>query len=183
MSRSIEIGCEPTELNSDGSVTLEPPCTVVMRIVDSVAALEAGDLCNSGEIEVMEGGGILCLVGSEGSEVIVAVPGEGRVAVVGTLDRLDMSDSYDPGGLHRVEMHELPGSADVLIEYEFGIARLDASERKLAWQKVHGDLTNRVTGLSDDCVWLVGENVRFGHRLSDGMFVLGPDARSGQGDC
>lgn len=181
MNRRIELGRAPTDLSSDGSVRLEPPCTVVVRAGDSsVALLEAGDLCDSGEIEVLEGDGIICLVGSEGSGVVVAEPDRGRVAVVGTLDRLDLSDGYDPGGLHRVVIHELPGSADVLIEYELGIARVDVAGRKLAWQQVHGDLTKRVTRLSTDHVWLEGENTRFGHRLSDGVFVLPPDHRTGQ---
>lgn len=61
----------------------------------SVALLEVGDLCDGGEIEVLEGDGIICLVGSEGSAVVLAEPGKGRAAVVGTLDRLDMSDGYD----------------------------------------------------------------------------------------
>lgn len=181
MNRRIELGCAATDLSSNGSVKLKPPCTVVVQAGDSsVALLEAGDLCASGEIAVLEGGGIVCLVGSEGSEVVVAEPGSDRVSVVGILDRLDMSDGYDPGGLHRVEMYELPGSADVLIEYEFGIARVDVAERELAWQQVHGDLTNRVTRLSADHVWMAGENTQFGHRLFDGAFVLQPGERAGQ---
>jgi hypothetical protein len=181
MNRRIELGRAPTDLSSDGSVRLEPPCTVVVQAGDSsVALLEAGDLCNGGDIEVLEGDRIICLVGSEGSGVVVAEPDRGRVAVVGILDRLDMSDGYDPGGLHRVVIHELPGSADVLIEYEFGIARVDVAERELAWQQVHGDLTNRVTRLSADHVRLEGENTQFGHRLSDGAFVLQPGERAGQ---
>jgi len=181
--RRIELGSVPKDLSSDGLAKLEPPCTIVVVSGDGVARLEACDLCGSGEIVVMESDGMICLIGSEGGDVVVAEPGEVRVGVVGTLDRLDMSDSYDPGGLHRVEFHQLANSADLLIEYEFGIARLDVVERKLAWQQVHGDITSRVIRQSDDHVWLVGENTRFGYRLSDGMFLLQPDPRNRKGEC
>jgi hypothetical protein len=79
------------------------------------------DLALSNLVELWCGDGRAYLVGLKGRAVWYAVPSEGRLGEVLELDRLDLWGGYDPGGLHRVEFHELP-DGDLLIVHEFGLS-------------------------------------------------------------
>jgi hypothetical protein len=128
--------------------------------------LEVQGLARSDRVAVYAVEDWVCVVGLEGPEVVVAVPSERQIAVVGVLDRLDFGSGYEPGGLHRVEFHELK-DVGVFIEYEFGVARLDAVGRWM-WHCVHGDLTYRVRSLTGECLTLEDGYDAIRYRTSDG---------------
>lgn len=111
----------------------------------------------------------LVLVGLRGRDVILADPRAGLLAVVGQLDRLDLSDTYDPGGLERIRLVGLARKR-VAILYEVGVAVLDLDSRSLLWQRTHGDIQATFQGVDEDVLWFEAENGRFGLRLQHGTF-------------
>lgn len=171
MKRSLDTRDGLLGVGLDGAVRLRPPCTVEVGHGDSRVQCEFPGLGRSNWVEAWVGKDWLCLVGLEGPEVVVVRSSPApTVAVAGELDRLDLSESYDPGGLHRVSFYPLQDPDSLLIEYEFGVARLDASACRLVWHRVHGDLTCRIERVDQEFAWLAGEYDRFGYRLSDGLF-------------
>lgn len=121
-------------------------------------------------IELWCGPGWACFVGSKSRSLWCVWPASGTLACVGELERLDLRGRYDPGGLHRVEFHELPGG-DLLVVYEFGLARLTAAGR-LCWQQVHEQLTAHLDGVEAGVAWFQGEDERFGFRVDNGHRVV-----------
>ncbi len=111
-----------------------------------------------------------CFLGLKSGALWCAWPLTGKLAQVSRLDRLDLQDQYDPGGLHRVAFQELPGG-DLLIIHEVGLARV-SSNGNLCWQQVHDQLAAHFDKLGDDAVWFRGEYERFGFRLVDGRPVV-----------
>ncbi len=93
-------------------------------------------------------------------------PAIGKLSQVAQLDRLDLQEHYDPGGLHRVEFHELPGG-DLLVVHEVGLARINPSGI-LCWQQVHDQLAAQFDRCDGDVVWFHGEYERFGFSLVNG---------------
>jgi hypothetical protein len=124
------------------------------------------DLALSNLVELWCGDGRAYLIGLKGRAVWYAVPSEGRLTKILELDRLDLQGSYDPGGLHRVEFHELP-DGDLLIVYEFGLARL-GRDGSVGWQAAHHDITARLDRIADGIAWLLSESGPLGFRLTDG---------------
>jgi hypothetical protein len=105
------------------------------------------------------------VVGSAAPDLVIGVPEEHRMQIVGQLDRLDFEGGYDPGGLYRVTFVEVEEN-DVLVLHEFGAARL-SRDRGLIWQRTHRDVMAR--GLVEgDRVAFQSEWGSFAYRLSDG---------------
>lgn len=163
---------QPTSLaTASGRVEVSPPETVSVVNDNGVgSSIAAPGLRGSGWLEVWCDAGWCCLVGLKDTRVIVAAPGEGRIEIMGELDRLDVGDRYDPGGLEFVEFSALAGG-DVLVVYEQGVARV--SPAGMVWQRAHYDLSARVFELTPDVVWFRAEaDDRFGFRLDDGTDVF-----------
>jgi hypothetical protein len=91
------------------------------------------------------------------------------------LDRLDLRDHYDPGGLRYVSFHELPGG-DVVIVYELGLARLDANGR-VCWHRVHDQLTLQLARITASVAWFRDEDGDIAFGLDDGR----EDRKAGHG--
>jgi hypothetical protein len=127
------------------------------------------DLGLSNLVEVYCGDGYAYLAGLKGRTVWFARPADRQLAEVLKLDRLDLQGGYDPGGLHYIEYRELP-SGDLLLSYEFGLARL-TPDGTVRWHKVHDQLPARFEYIADGVVWLSGEYGRLGFRLDDGRSV------------
>lgn len=121
-------------------------------------------------VEIWCGDDWACFLGLKGKTVWCAWPETGKLAQVSRLNRLDLQNYYDPGGLHRVEFHELT-SGDLLIVYELGLARV-RPDGTLCWQQVHDQLTAHLEGFDDDFVRFRGEYERFCFNLVDGRPVI-----------
>jgi hypothetical protein len=107
-----------------------------------------------------------CLVGSRAPEIVVGVPSQGQIDTIAEVERLDLGDAYDPGGLHRVQFEPLEGG-DLLVVHEFGAARVSPNQR-LVWQRAHRDLTAHVTRIHRDRVEFTAEAGSFAYHLADG---------------
>ncbi len=162
---------EPVSVRcGDGVLAFEPGGRV--KVSGPQGAEQSGsapDLALSNFVEVWCDGGHAYFAGLEGTTVWFARPSEGQLTPVLKLDRLDLRDGYDPGGLHRVEFHEL-ADGDLLIVYELGLARL-GSDGKARWQGVHDQLSAHFVRIADGVAWLCGEFGTFGFRLIDGRPV------------
>jgi hypothetical protein len=113
----------------------------------------------------------LVIVGLLARDIVLAHPGARVLAVIGQLDRLDLSDTYDPGGLRHVRFVNVsPGR--VAIVYEVGIAVADIDARLVVWQRSHDDVQALFAGISDAVAWFETEHGRFGFRIDDGAFQL-----------
>lgn len=147
----------------DGVVTLidaeGSECSVV------VTGLELSNF-----VEFWCGESWMCFLGMKSGALWCAWPLSGKIAQISRLDRLDLQDQYDPGGLHRVAFQELPGG-DLLIVHEIGLARI-SPDGTLCWQQVHDQLAAHFERLGDDVVWFQGEYGRFGFRLVDGRPIV-----------
>lgn len=150
-----------------GVLEFSPPETVTITSSDGArSSVVVPGLQEGGWLEVWCGEDWCCFVGLQSSSLLVAQPGGGRVVVAVELDRLEMGDHYDPGGLGFVEFHPIFG-ADVLVVYEHGVARIGRDG--LVWHRVHFDLSARVVEVTAEVVWFCAEaDDRFGFRLSDG---------------
>jgi hypothetical protein len=133
------------------------------------ASVEAPLLLADGIVEAWADDDWCCLIGLRAQEIIVAVPGDGRIERVGQLERLDLGDAYDPGGLHRVDFNRLEGG-DLLIVHEFGAARISPTDG-LVWQRAHRDLTAHLEGVHSDRAQFVAERGSFAYDLRDGRDV------------
>ena len=164
---------EPVSVQcGDGVLTFEPDGRVKVSGPRGVEqSVSAPDLALSNFVEFWCGGGHAYFAGLEGRTVWFARPSEGQLTQVLKPDRLDLRDSYDPGGLHRIEFHELP-DGDLLIVYELGLARL-GPDGKARWQGVHDQLSAHFDRIADGVAWLRGEFGTFGFRLADGRPVEG----------
>jgi hypothetical protein len=158
---------EPVSVRcGDGVLAFEPDGRVKVSGPQGAEQSEsAPDLALSNFVEVWCDGGHAYFVGLEGRTVWFARPSEGQLTQVLKLDRLDLRDSYDPGGLHRVEFHEL-ADGDLLIVYELGLARL-GPDGKARWQGAHDQLSAHFVRIADGIAWLRGESGTFGFRLAD----------------
>lgn len=154
----------------DGVLVLEPDGRLTAAGSGTEQTVVVPDLALSNLVEVWCGDGHAYLVGLKGRAVWFAVPSEGRLAEVLELDRLDLRGGYDPGGLHRVEFHELP-DGDLLIVHELGLARLGRDGRA-PWQAAHDDITARLDRVTDGVAWLLSESGPLGFRLADGRAVV-----------
>lgn len=105
-------------------------------------------------------------VGMKGTSLWYVKPSRGRVVKAGELDRLDLQDAYDPGGLHRVTFLELE-TGDLLLVHELGLARL-APSGEVAWQRTHDRLTAHLEQVDTAAVWFQDEDGRFGFDLAAG---------------
>lgn len=66
------------------------------------------DLAGSSHLAYWSGQDWCCAIGLQGRDVLIIRLAEQCAVVGGQLDRLDFHDGYDPGGLHRIEIHDLP---------------------------------------------------------------------------
>ncbi len=169
MKHSIELSSRLGCVEVARALRLCPPCTVQVGAPDSAISLDVAGLARSNWIEAWLADRWALLVGLESPEVVVVQPSKRSISVVGHLDRLDLDVGYDPGGLHRVEFHELAPDA-VLVEYEFGVARVDIGAG-IVWHVIHGDITTRVVERDADRVWLEGEYNRSAYWLVDGTLA------------
>lgn len=160
---SVECGSGALTLEPDGRVTVSSPGGAERTAL-------VPDLALSNWVDLWCGEDHAYFIGLEGREVWFAMPSAGLLAKVMELERLDLRGSYDPGGLHRIEFHELAGG-DLLIVHEFGLARVgpDGSAR---WQAVHDDLTARLDRIADGVAWLLSESGPLGFNLADGRAVV-----------
>ena len=153
-----------------GHIILRPPATIEVVGLAGQTSMTVPCLEASNFVEMWCGDAWCAVIGLKGKSLLIARPALGTLTVVGELNRLDLEGGYDPGGLERIEFHELP-DGDLLLIHEFGAARVSPSDG-LKWQRAHDDLTARVSEVGDHIVWLQGERDRFGYRLSDGQSVL-----------
>lgn len=113
----------------------------------------------------------LVLVGLRARDVVLADPRADVLAVVGELERLDLSDTYDPGGLESVRIVDITPTRLAVI-YEVGLALLDLDSRSLVWQRTHDDVQARFQGIRGDVLWFEAEHGTFGFRVEDGLFQV-----------
>lgn len=139
---------------------------IVLTYRGTQMTVEAPRLLEDRIVEAWTNDEWFCLVGSRAPEIVVGVPSQGHIDVVGELERLDLGDAYDPGGLHRVQFEPLEGG-DLLVVHEFGAARVSPT-RRLVWQQAHRDLTAQVERVRRDRVELTAEGGSFAYHLADG---------------
>lgn len=113
----------------------------------------------------------LVLVGLRATEVVLADPRAELLAVVGELERLDLSDTYDPGGLESVRIVDVTPTRLAVI-YEVGLALLDLDCRSLLWQRTHDDVQASFQGIRGGVLWFKAEHGTFGFRVEDGVFQV-----------
>lgn len=131
---------------------------------------KAPDLLLSNFVELWCSDDWACFVGERGKTVWFARPSMGVLTKATELDRLDLEDGYDPGGLHNIEFLQLPGG-DLLIVYELGLVRI-GSDGICRWQQVHDQLSAHINRVVDGIAWFQGEYEDFGFDLGDGHPVL-----------
>ncbi|MFI6680473.1 hypothetical protein [Kribbella sp. NPDC050470] len=107
-------------------------------------------------------------LGEESRALLTWDVAEPSLRVVAEVARLELS-GYDPGGLRR--MIEV-GHDSVLVETEVGMALVCFGGR-IAWQRVHGDLTARVTGVDDGVVEVRSESGVSRYAISDVRYLGG----------
>lgn len=107
-----------------------------------------------------------CIVGEGSREVVVADARHNTLEIVGELERLDLRDTYNPGGLERVDFVEVDADR-TLIDFEVGIAMLSRVP-EILWQKVHEDLSCRISEITSSVVRVQCADQGFELRLSDG---------------
>lgn len=167
---TVEIRAPGSVPCGKGVLTLEPDGRLTAAGPGAKRTVTVPDFALSDPVEMWCMDSSAYLVGLKGRAVWFAVPSEGVLAEVLELDRLDLRGGYDPGGLHRIEFHEL-AEGDVLIIYEFGLARLgpDGSAR---WQAAHDDITARLDHITAGIAWLHSESGPLRVRLADGRSVV-----------
>lgn len=153
----------------DRAVTVTAPDVVTVVGGGPARSVRIPGLDASDVAFVACGAGDVFVVGETTPELWVVRLDDLAVRRVAVLDRLDFAGGYDPGGLHRVVFHALPGD-NVLVEYEVGLALLGEGRTK-RWELVHDDLTARVVVAGDDTVTVDSENGRYAVRLADGERV------------
>lgn len=157
----ISVPCE------GGVLTFEPDGRLTAAGSSGVEhTVVAPDLALSDQVEVWCGGGRAYVVGLAGKAVWFAIPSKAVLTEVLELDRLDLRRSYDPGGLHHVDFHEL-ADGDLLIIHELGLARL-GRDGSVRWHRGHNDLTAQFDRIADSTAWFQSESGHFGFMLSDG---------------
>lgn len=113
----------------------------------------------------------LVLVGLRARDVLLADPRAQCLEVVGQLERLDLSDTYDPGGLESIRLVDMAPNL-LAIVYEVGLAVLDLESRSLFWQPTHDDVQAHLQEINDGVLWFEAKNGRFGFHVEDGAFQV-----------
>jgi hypothetical protein len=162
---SVSVDCAggTVQFAPDGRVRLSSPGGLQ-------AAVTVGDLAASNFVELWCGDGWGCFVGQKGKSVWYANPSAGELRRVLELARLDLSEGYDPGGLHRVEFVEL-ATGSILIVHELGLALL-GSDGHARWQQMHDQISAHFDRIDSAAVWFRGEHEPFGFDLADGRPVI-----------
>lgn len=165
VDRQALLRCGSTE------ITFDPPGRVSLRAGTSepLASQEMPELADNSFVEAWCEQGRILFIGLEAKPLWIARPDGAELRVVANLDRLDLSDGYDPGGMHRVAFQPLP-DGDTLVIWEPGLARI-TREDGLAWQRPFDEISARLHHLTSKDIWLVGEYQPFGFRLSDGTAI------------
>lgn len=165
VDRPASIQCGTTQITFDptGRVTLstdasDPVSQEMRELVDNLYVIA---WCDRDRV---------LFIGLEAKPLWIATPSTGELHVIANLDRLDLTDGYDPGGMHKITFQPLT-DGDTLIIWEIGLARI-TGKGVLAWQKPFDETFAQLHRLSENDVWLVGENQPFGYRLSDGAAIL-----------
>jgi hypothetical protein len=153
-----------------GEIVLSAPDTITVSGPEGSGSLTLPGLAQSDSLEVWCGEGWCLLVGLQHPTVVAARPTDGEITVLGDVERLDLDGGYDPGGLERVEFHELPGG-DLLVVTELSVARVSPAPA-IVWQRTHDDLTARVERIDQASVWFDADGDRFGFDLDDGTDIL-----------
>lgn len=148
----------------DSEVALATPSGVSIR--ERLPGLERSDYA-----VYWTDGQRLVLVGLRAQDVVLADPKAELLAVVGQLDRLDLSDIYDPGGFESVRIVDVT-STRLAIIYEVGLAVLDIDSRSLVWQRTHDDVQANFQDIRDGILWFEAEHGEFGFRVEDGVFQV-----------
>lgn len=170
MRLSIDLN-EPTAVEAAGGVLrFEPPDRLVVIGVTRSSSLRVPGLCLSDWMEGWCGRDWCCLIGWQDRTVVVALPAMGEVEAIGDLDRLDLSGSYDPGGLYYVEFIELP-CGDQLLVHELGLARI-SPRNGIRWQASHDCLGVRFESVEGGVVRLSCDDGRYAYRLEDGRATV-----------
>lgn len=107
-------------------------------------------------------------IGEHGHIVWSWAHGADRIRRLGPITRLDL-DGYDPGGLYRVTYFPVDDSS-CIIETEVGFCLLHR-ERGLRWEKVHDDLTCRITHVSDSLIRTQSQNGSDSYSTADGSYI------------
>lgn len=155
----------------EGRLAFEPDGRLIA--VDPSGAeytVSVPDLAFSNLVEVWCRNGHAYVIGLASKAVWFAIPAKGQLTEVLELGRLDLRGRYDPGGLHRIEFHDLT-DGDLLIIHELGLARL-GPDGNARWQRAHDDMTAHLDDLTESTVWFRGESGLFGFALADGRTVV-----------
>jgi len=142
---------------------------VVVSFDDRQERLVVPGLARSNFVEVWANERWACLIGLRAREIVVCSE-SGSVEIAGELARLDLGAGYDPGGLERIEFHEVDDE-NLLIEYEVGVALVSCTTG-LVWQRVHNDVTCRLQHIEDEVAWIACEQDSFGYRIADGRLEV-----------
>ena len=113
-----------------------------------------------------------CLIGEKGHNLAIVRPADERL-IIEWVDRLDLGNGYDPGGVHRLDLREIPTRDDILIIHEVGLARVSA--QRIVWQWRHSDATARFERFAGNAVFLASEEGRLAFDLEDVMPVVGEE--------
>ena len=172
MIASLELPDRPRVEAGGGEIVLSAPDTIAVSGPEGSGSLTLPGLERSDSLEVWCGEGWCLLVGLQHPTVVAARPTDGEIAVLGEVERLDLGGGYDPGGLERVEFHELPGG-DVLVVTELSVARVSSPPiPAIVWHRTHDDLTARIERIDEGGVWFDADGDRFGFDLDDGTDIL-----------
>lgn len=172
MIASLELPGRPRIRTAGGEIGLSAPGTIAVSGPEGSGSLTLPGLARSDSLEIWCGERWCLLVGLQHPTVVAARPTDGEIVVLGDVERLDLGDGYDPGGLERVEFHELPGG-DVLVVTELGVARVSSPPIPvMVWQRTHDDLTARVDRVDKASVWFDADGDHFGFDLDDGTDIL-----------
>lgn len=138
--------------------------TVQLQGPDRIALLSSGDELFRIEVESLRRSNFAETWCNQGTCLVVGLAGDTLVSIEadpprhlswGLLHRLDLRDGYDPGGIERVQFHDL-SNGTVLLEYETGIACFKVGAG-LMWDVSHKDPTTHVVAIDGDNVVLDGD--------------------------
>ena len=159
----------PTNLEFDGAELRVESGSVTLVAKSGELTLDVPALVGSEFAAFWSNGPRLVLVGLNAREAVLAESEPPNLTKIGPLERLDLSDAYDPGGLEWVSFLEIPPS-HLLIILALAAAMIDLEKRSLVWQRVHDDIEAAFVAIRDNASWFDGRDGAFGLDLDDGHF-------------
>jgi hypothetical protein len=175
MTYTVDVCASPVLEIAGGVIEFQDSGVVAVSGATQKASIAAPRLGADCDVAVWTDGLWVVLIGLEDVALYCAEPRIGWIRAAGELERLDLRDRYDPGGLHRVDFDPLPGG-DLIVTHEFGAARI-TRPCGIVWQRAHRDLTAWHLGATQDAVWFRSEDGFFGLRIADGQPTVVQSAR------